>query len=398
MRFNQVPPHRANGRGLTPEVSPMQNDSPKSRRAKVAPGIYRQDGALFANYREPGNGRSRFTKLRAATVRDARRERESILAALREGREAIRSSITLDQLADEWQETRRGRVAPRTYEYDDEQLARIRPVLGGLRVQAITVSDVRRLLRETELLAEWTRVGMLRTLRQVLKMARDEGLIVRDPSEALQRHERPKQRSRRKGRRLSPEQLQAVIDTAEERVPGFAPLIVLLAFTGMRIREALGLRWQDIDLDEATIRLRWQLGRDDLAYVPVKTDAGARDIPILPALRRRLIAHRLASPWTRPGDPVFTATSGRPKAYRNARRALGTVADALALDLVSHDFRRSLASFLIVAARADEAAVTAVMGHSNIETTRRIYAGDWREAEERNEIVLRQLADAGIGQ
>lgn len=57
-----------------------------------------------------------------------------------------------------------------------------------------------------------------------------------------------------------------------------------------------------------------------------------------------------------------------------------------------------LASYLIVAARADEAAVTAVMGPANIETTRRIYAGDWREAEERNAIVLRQLAEAGIGQ
>ena len=45
-----------------------------------------------------------------------------------------------------------------------------------------------------------------------------------------------------------------------------------------------------------------------------------------------------------------------------------------------------------------EAAVTAVMGHANIETTRRIYAGDWREAEERNALVLRQLAEAGIGQ
>jgi len=66
--------------------------------------------------------------------------------------------------------------------------------------------------------------------------------------------------------------------------------------------------------------------------------------------------------------------------------------------VVSHDFRRSLASFLIVAARADEAAVTALMGHANIETTRRIYAGDWREAEERNALVLRQLAEAGIGQ
>jgi hypothetical protein len=31
------------------------------------------------------------------------------------------------------------------------------------------------------------------------------------------------------------------------------------------------------------------------------------------------------------------------------------------------------------------------MGHTNIETTRRIYAGDWREAEERNALVLRQL-------
>jgi hypothetical protein len=38
------------------------------------------------------------------------------------------------------------------------------------------------------------------------------------------------------------------------------------------------------------------------------------------------------------------------------------------------------------------------MGHANIETTRRVYADDWREAEERNAIVLRQLADAGIGQ
>jgi integrase len=376
----------------------MQNDSPKGRRTRVAAGIYRQDGSLFANYREPGTGRSRFAKLTATTVREARKERESILAALREGRAAARSEITLDQLADDWQETRRGRVARRTIEYDEEQLRRIRPVLGGLHVQALTVTDVRRLLRETALLAEWTRVGMLRTLRQVLKMAVDEGLIVRDPSEALQRHERPKQRSRRKGRRLSPEQLQAVIDTAEKRVPGFAPLIVLLAFTGMRIREALGLRWQDVDLDNATIRLRWQLDRDDLGYMPVKTDAGVRDIPILPALRRRLIEHRLASPWTRPGDPVFAGTSGKPKAYRNARRALGTVADALGLDLVSHDFRRSLASFLIVAARADEAAVTSVMGHANIETTRRIYAGDWREAEERNAIVLRQLAVAGIGQ
>jgi integrase len=376
----------------------MQNDSRKPRRVRVAPGIYMQDGSYRAGFREPGSGRWRTQKLQATTLRAAKKERESLLSGLREGRLAARSEITLDQLADEWVATRRGRVSERTVEYDETQLKRIRPVLGNVRVQALTVTDVRRLLAASATLSEWSRYGMLRVLRQVLKMARDEGLIVRDPAEALQRHERPKQRSKRKGRRLSPKQLDAVIATAEEHAPSFAPLIVLLAFTGVRIREALGLRWQDVDLDAATIRLRWQLAPDDRARVPLKTDAGARDIPILPALRRRLIAHRLASPWTRPGDPLFAATSGNPKAYRNVRRAVEKVGDELGIDLRSHDFRRSLASFLIVAARADEAAVTAVMGHANIETTRRIYAGDWREAEERNALVLRQLAEAGIGQ
>lgn len=376
----------------------MPNDSSKSRRRLVAPGVHEQEGVLYANYREPGTGRQRFTRLKAQNVREARKERESILSALREGRLAARSDITLDALCDEWQSTREGRVASRTIEYDHEQLKHVRAVLGNLRVQAVTVSDIRRLLAATSTLSEWTRTGILRTLRQVMKMAVDEGLIVRDPSDALQRHEKPKQRSRRKGRRLSPEQLEKVITTAERLTPSFAPVIVLLAHTGLRAREALGLRWADVDLDAATIRLRWQLARDDRSYVALKTEAANRDLPVLPALRRCLIAHRLSSPWTRPGDPVFAATSGGPKAYRNLRRALETISDELEIDLVSHDFRRSLASFLIVAARADEAAVKGVLGHANIETTRRIYADDWREAEERNALILRQLADAGIGQ
>jgi hypothetical protein len=48
---------------------------------------------------------------------------------------------------------------------------RIVPVLGDMRVQEITVRDVRRLLRETTTLAERTRYGMLATLQQVMKTA-----------------------------------------------------------------------------------------------------------------------------------------------------------------------------------------------------------------------------------
>jgi integrase len=376
----------------------MQTDSRKPRRVRVAPGIYRQDGSFWANYREPGSGRPQFTKLAATTARAAAKERQSILSALREGRRAPRSHVTVDALCQEWLATRLGRVAERSYEYDEGMVKRITRVLGELRVQDLSVADVRRLLRETATLAERTRYGMLATFQQLMKMAVDEGLIVRDPAAALQRHERPKQKPRRTGRRLSPEQLDRAIEIAEQRTPSYAPLIVLLAFTGLRIREALALTWADVDFDTATIRVRWQLTKDCKRRVPVKTDAGVRDLPILPALRRRLLEHRLASPWKRPGDPVVAATNGKPRQYRNVRRALKTIEGELGVDLVSHDFRRSLASYLIIAARADEGAVTGVLGHANIATTRRIYAADWRQADERNTLLLEQLAAAGIGQ
>ena len=145
------------------------------------------------------------------------------------------------------------------------------------------------------------------------------------------------------------------------------------------------------------IRLRWQLARDGKGgRVPVKTDAGERDDSDPPGS---------ASPPDRaPARLALDAARRRGLRHRDREaegvphhtRALGLVADDLGVDLVTHDFRRSMASFLIIAARADEAAVTGVMEHANIETTRRIYAADWREAEERNEVLMGQLAEAGI--
>lgn len=159
-----------------------------------------------------------------------------ILAALREGRRARRSEITVAAFSSEWLDTRQGRVAERTYEYDEGMVKRITSVLGLMRLQDVTVRDVRRLLWDTSMLAERTRYGMLATFGQVMKMAVDEELIVRDPSAALQPHERPTQKAKRKARRLSPDQLEDVIRAAERLTPSFAPVIVLLAYTGMRIR------------------------------------------------------------------------------------------------------------------------------------------------------------------
>ena len=76
--------------------------------------------------------------------------------------------------------------------------------------------------------------------------------------------------------RPNAETLEALLEIAERRVPGYAPLIVLLAFTGMRIREALGCAGRTSTSTPAVIRLRWQLDRDEKGgRVPLKTDAAS---------------------------------------------------------------------------------------------------------------------------
>lgn len=49
-----------------------------------------------------------------------------------------------------------------------------------------------------------------------------------------------------------------MLAAAERLRPGTAPVTVTLAFTALRIREAPGLRWRDVDLDADVIRLRFQ--------------------------------------------------------------------------------------------------------------------------------------------
>ena len=61
----------------------------------------------------------------------------------------------------------------------------------------------------------------------------------------------------------------------------YSPLIRLLVLTGLRVSEALGLRWQDIDLLGAAIHVRHSWSREGMLTEP-KMKAGRRDVPIAP--------------------------------------------------------------------------------------------------------------------
>jgi integrase len=72
-------------------------------------------------------------------------------------------------------------------------------------------------------------------------------------------------------------------------------VVETLALLGPRVSELCGLGGHDADL--AAHRLR--IPRD-----ATKTDAGERIVPILPALRERIIEHRTRWPYG-PAEPIF---------------------------------------------------------------------------------------------
>lgn len=134
-----------------------------------------------------------------------------------------------------------------------------------------------------------------------------------------------------------------------------------------------------------------------------KTQAGARTIPMLPALRRALVAWKLRSPRTDPEHYVVCTHDGGHVAERNLRRALDqaktqaklTVSDAERLSW--HSLRHSYASILATDLELPATTLARLTGHADAGFTLRVYARDGRDEATVVEDVLARAAGVGIG-
>jgi integrase len=88
------------------------------------------------------------------------------------------------------------------------------------------------------------------TLHESLKQAVQDGLIPRNATEAV----KPPQLTREEMRPLTPQQARTLLDAV--RRDRMEALYVLAVTTGLRQGELLGLKWEDVDLDAGTLRVR----------------------------------------------------------------------------------------------------------------------------------------------
>ncbi len=168
--------------------------------------------------------------------------------------------------------------------------------------------------------------------------------------------------------------------TATDRL---APLWRLVAMTGCRRGEALGLRWKDVDLDAGVATIAWQrtiAGGKVVEGVP-KTNAGVRSVALdagtvrsLRAWRAQQNAERLAMGGGWPhNDLVFTHADGTGLWPQTITAHFRVIARGLSLPTIGvHGLRHSAATFLI-ASGINPRVVQQRLGHAHVSVTLGLY-------------------------
>ncbi|MEO8736637.1 MAG: site-specific integrase [Edaphobacter sp.] len=154
-----------------------------------------------------------------------------------------------------------------------------------------------------------------------------------------------------------------VIGISERLQEPYATLVLFLAVTGLRIGEAIGVKWSDFEGDVLHICRRVYEGQVD----STKTKGSNRHLPIPESLLSRMRTLG-ADGW------IFRSREGTPINPGNAlKRYIRTVADELGIALGGwHDFRHTLTPGLL-RSHVSAKVVSNILGHSDVRVTLNTY-------------------------
>ncbi|HZT77374.1 MAG TPA: site-specific integrase [Vicinamibacterales bacterium] len=215
-------------------------------------------------------------------------------------------------------------------------------------------------------------------MRTALNDALKWGLVMRNAAELAEvpRAARPEIRT------LDGKQAKAFLAAAKKNTLG--PLFSVALAVGLRLGEALGLGWQDVDLKAKTLRVRRAVQRTKkgLAFVEPKSERSYRTVSLpefaVTALKRQQTAQRAArlkagTHWFESGL-VFTTSIGTALDERNVRREFNAILEAAQLPPMRiHDLRHSCAS-LLLGQGVHPRVVMETLGHSQVSITLDTYS------------------------
>lgn len=340
-----------------------------------------QDGRWVVVARDP-DGRRKF--LYAWSPAEVIAKRDDYRSAVRMGLNPSPARLTVGRQLADWLDDRRGKVRPSTWVSYEGHVRLHLASLSKVPLAKLTPSDVRRLLRqrEAEGCSPATIAHSLVVLRMALRQAVADGLIPRNVASLV---DGPR-RERKELAFLHPLEVRVLIDSDTEG------LWTVLVGTGVRLGEALALRWSDVDLTTGEVSISRSLRPVDkrlrgdaprLQPVEPKTESGWRTLVVPAFVLAALRAQRertVSRPASRLGT-VFTTPKGTPLDPRNVSRSWVAFVEAHELPVIRiHDLRHSAAALALSQGLTLED-VKRMLGHSTIAQTSDTYGHLVRERQ-----------------
>ena len=307
------------------------------------------------------------------SLAEAKSWRVDALKALQDGVLRPSSKLAVRDAAAAWlEDAKAGRVRNRSGKrfkpstlrgYERVLKLRVLPAIGTMQLSGVRRRDIQDLV--DRLLAEGDTASTVRNaldpLRSLFRWAVRREEIGLNPTRDI---DVPSDEGAGRRRAATPEEVPALLEALPE---DDRALWSTALYTGLRRGELRELRWSDIDLDEGVICV--QRGLDDNGeIIGTKTEAGAREVPILSEVRRELVAHKLRT--GRSGDDlVFGRTARTPFVPSTIGRRAKEAWQAAGLTPITlHECRHTAASELR-AAGVDFKMIQTIIGRSTATRT-----------------------------
>ena len=255
----------------------------------------RPDGTYSYRWRTANGKRN---AVYGRTLEELREKEQKVLRDKSDGIKTNAQNVTLNDIFDLWVNIKRG-LKDNTFQnyiYMYEQF--VRDYLGTVKITKLKRSDIRRfynyLIDERGL--KVSSVDNIHTvLHQVVALAvEDEYLRTNVSDNALKELKQSRNLYTEKKRSLTTQEQKIFLDYLKKNpmYQHWYPIFSLMLGTGLRVGEATGLRWEDVDFENNIISINHTLvyynhskGGCYFGINTPKTRAGERTIPMIDSVR-----------------------------------------------------------------------------------------------------------------
>jgi integrase len=341
------------------------------------------DVRWYARYRDPdGTSRSRAFDRKGDAERHLVEVRHSMFVGAYVDPAARK--ITVGAYYADW--CARQSLRPGTIGQHELTQRRIAERLGRIPISALRRPHVESWIKEQlQTYAPQTVTNDIGRLRQVLKAAIVDGVLVRDPTTGIKApsNDKPPMSIPTTG------EVAGIIGAFD---PDLRIAPMLMATAGLRIGEACGLAAEHVDFMRRTVRIEQQVQQrpnQPLGLYPLKTRSSYRVIPI-PDETLQVIAEHLRFRPASGSTLLLRRADGDPVAPNFMHHAfVRAVKTSEVGSWTPHSLRHYYASALIAGGESVRT-VQARLGHASAAITLNIYAHLWPESDE----VTRRIVGA----